>query len=198
MCFKFETLFQKRNIYIFVVYFIYFMDKKKVIETLFDKKVIKILRLFINNPQTQYYLREVARISKVSPASTFRILQTMNDLDLLQEHKVKHLKTYSLNESNASMFLALLGDKSSAISEFSEFIKTVSGVSSCIQHGKEDKNKVSILVVGEGINQEEIRLKVVDIKEKYDFNIIFLVLDPNQYEQMNQMGLYPGTKKHLI
>jgi hypothetical protein len=173
------------------------MDKKKVIETLFDKKVIKILRLFINNPDNDYYLREIARISKVSPTSTFRILSSMKDLDLLLEKKDKHLKTYSLIQENAGMFIDLLGDKKSAIQEFAEFIKTVGGVKSCMLHGKEEKDKASILIVGEGVNQEKIRSQTLLIKEKYDFNIIFLVMDPMQYEQMLQMGLYPGKKTTL-
>jgi hypothetical protein len=46
------------------------MDKKRIVEALFDKKIIKILRLFINNPDKTYYLREISRITKVPPAST--------------------------------------------------------------------------------------------------------------------------------
>lgn len=173
------------------------MNKKKVIETLFDKKVIKILRLFINNPDSEYYLREIARISKVSPASTYRIISSMKDLELLEERRDKHLKTYILNQDNAGMFIDLLGDKKSAIQEFAQFIKDVDGVRSCIMHGKEEKDKASILVVGTDIDQEVIRSQTINIKEKYDFNIIFLVLDPVQYDQMLQMGLYPGKKTVL-
>lgn len=173
------------------------MEKKKIIETLFDKKVVKILRLFINNPDTNYYLREISRIVKVSPASTFRILQSMKELELIEEKKLKHLKTYNLNESNASIFFDLLEDKRSAIQEFTEFIKKVQGVKKAILHGKEEKDKASVLVVGEAIDQNTIRDKVLEIKQKYAYNLIFLVLDSDQYDQMSEMGLYPGKKKVL-
>lgn len=170
------------------------MEKKQIIETLFDQKVIKILRLFINNPLEEYYLREIAKITRVPPASTYRILNNMLDLELIEEHKNKHLKTYTLNEPNTRIFSELLEDKRSAIQEFTDFIKTVRGVDLVILHGKEEKDKASMLVVGSDIDREAIRVNTLEIKEKYKFNIIHLILAPDQYEQMLSMGLYPGKK----
>lgn len=170
------------------------MDKKQVLETLFDKKVIKVLRLFINNPENEYYLREIAKVTKVPPATTFRILGTMKDLELITERRQKHLKTYRLNPENTSMFSSLLEDKQSALQEFTEFIKTQPEVELAVLHGKEEKDKASVLIVGESMNQEAIRLKSVEIREKYGFNIIYLLLSSYQYDQMVNMGLYPGKK----
>ena len=174
------------------------MDKKKVVETLFDKKVIKILRLFINNSENSYYLREISRISKVSPASTYRILSSMKELELIKEIKVKHLKTYKLVKDNAGIFSDLVEDKRTAIQEFTDFVKKIEGVQKIILHGKEEKDKASVLLVGDYIDQEAVRTIVVELKEKYNFNLIYLVLDPMQYEQMSSMGLYPGQKTILF
>ena len=174
------------------------MDKKKVIETLFDKKIIKILRLFINNPDKELYLREISKLTKVSPASTYRILKLLKELELVYEEKTKYLKTYFLNRQNAAMFAELLEDKRSALQEFSDFIKGISGVNMVVLHGNEEKDKASILIVGEDIDKESIRLKVLDIKGKYAFNIIHLILGSEQYNQMLSMGLYPGKKVVLF
>lgn len=170
------------------------MDKRKVFETLFDDKIIKILRLFVNNPNEEYYLREISRHTKVSTATTFRIVNTMRDLELLKEQRNKHLKTYSLIAENASFFIEMLEDKRSALQEFSDFVRGVEGVDLAILHGKEEKDRVSVLVVGHEIDSEEIRSKSIELKQKYGFNIILLVLDPEQYDQMVSMGLYPGKK----
>lgn len=174
------------------------MDKKKVIESLFDPKIIKILRLFINNPSDEYYLREIAKLTRVPPASTYRILKNLLELELLEELKNKHLKTYKLNEENTRMFADLLEDKRSAIQEFTDFIKQIEGVEIVILHGKEEKDKASLLVVGSDIDRDTIRVKTLEIKEKYKFNIIHLILAPDQYEQMLSMGLYPGKKVVLF
>lgn len=170
------------------------MDKKKILETLFDKKVVKILRLLMNNPEKEFYLREIAKMTKVSPATTYRVLNTMKELDLVYEEKNRYLKVYYLNRKNTSMFADLFEDKKSAIQEFAEFMGAQQGVHMVILHGSEEKDKASVLVVGESMDQEAIRLKAVDIKEKYSFNIIYLVLGPEQYRQMLSMGLYPGKK----
>ena len=174
------------------------MNKKKVIETLFDKKVIKILRLFINNPDHEYYLREIARSVKVSPASTYRIITNMKDLNILDEKKVKHLITYKLNREGSKIFSNLLEDKVSALDEFIEFISDIPEVDEAILHGKEEKDKASVLVVGNEVDKEFIGRKVAELKEKFGFNIILLVLDPVQYSQMLSMGLYPGKKQILF
>ncbi len=174
------------------------MDKRKVLETLFDPKVIRVLRLFINNPSKEYYLREVSRLAKVPPATAYRIIKTMKELELLHEEKTKHLKTYYLNQRNAAMFFDLLEDKRSALKEFVEFIRSVEGVERVIQHGDDSENKASILVVGVDIDQESVRAKVVDIKERYGFTIIYLILAPEQYKQMLSMGLYSGRKITLV
>lgn len=170
------------------------MDRKTVVETLFDKKLIKILRLFVNNPDKEYYLREISRVTKVPLASTHRIIKQIKELDLINEKKDKYLKTYSAIPKNLDLFSNFLEDKKTALKEFSEFISGVVGVSMVIQHGEEEKEKASILVVGEDMDQNAIRDKTNEIKEKYKFNIIYLFLSPAQYEQMSSMGLYKGRK----
>ncbi|MCF7865976.1 helix-turn-helix domain-containing protein [Candidatus Woesearchaeota archaeon] len=173
------------------------MEKKEILENLFDKKIIKVLKLFINNPSEDYYLREIAKLTRVAPASVHRILKTLMSADIIREEKNKHLKTYWFNSNNSKFLIDLLEDKTSAIQEFTQFISSVSGVQMAVMHGREEKDKASILIMGDELDKDSIREKVVDIKQRYKFNIIYLVLLPDQYEQMVSMGLYPGQKKIL-
>lgn len=174
------------------------MDKKKILEGLFDKKLITVLRLFINNGGEQYYLREIEKLTKVPATTVYRILGVMKELELINETKVKHLKTYKLNVDNASFLINLLEDKTSALQEFIDLIKHMDGIEQVVLHGKEEKDKASILIIGDYVDQESLRTKIVEIKEKYDFNIIHLVLSADQYDQMQSMGLYPGKKVNLF
>lgn len=174
------------------------MDKKQVLERLFDRKIIKVLRLLINNPNREFYLREIAKLTKVSPATTFRIVKTLKELELIVEKKNKYLKVYSANQINLAMFAELLEDKSAALREFVEFASKLSGVSQIILHGEEDKDKASIIIVGEGTSSELIPPKVIEIKEKYAFSIIHMFLSPQQYSQMSSMGLITGKRVALF
>ena len=170
------------------------MNKKEILESLFDKKIIRILRLFINNSEREYYLREISKITKISLGSTHRIIQQLKRLELINEKKEKYLKTFRANQENLTIFSTLLEDKKSALQEFSEFISNVEGVNMAVLHGEEEKDKASVLIVGENLDQTKIRMKTTELKEKYDFNIIYLILVPTQYEQMLSMGLYRGRK----
>ncbi|MFA6073707.1 MAG: winged helix-turn-helix domain-containing protein [Candidatus Woesearchaeota archaeon] len=174
------------------------MDKKKILETLFDKKIIKVLRLLINNPDKEFFLREISRSAKVSPATTHRILKTLKELELVVEKKNRYLKLYSANQKNLSMFSDLLEDKSAALREFVEFISTVKGVQQVMLHGEEERDKASIIIVGEGSNQESINSKVVELKERFNFTIIYMFLSLDQYSQMSSMGLFSGRKVILF
>jgi len=173
------------------------MDKKKVLETLFDRKIIKILRLFINNPAKEFYLREISRMAKVSPATTHRILKSLKELELVLEKKDRYLKLYFANQKNLAMFSELLEDKSAALREFVEVASQVLGIKQILLHGDADKDRASIIIVGEGVNQEMINSKVVELKERFAFTIIYTLLSPDHYDQMSSMGLISGKKVTL-
>jgi DNA-binding MarR family transcriptional regulator len=174
------------------------MDKKQILEKLFDKKIIKVLRLLINNPEREFYLREIARLTKVSPATIYRIIKTLKELELVVEKRNKYLKIYSANQKNLSMFVELLEDKSVAMREFVEFMAGISGVKQIILHGEEEKDKANVIIVGVGVSQEQINSKVVEIKERFSFNLIYMFLSPDQYAQMSSMGLFSGKKVILF
>ncbi|MGV8169348.1 MAG: winged helix-turn-helix domain-containing protein [Candidatus Nanoarchaeia archaeon] len=174
------------------------MDKKKILETLFDKKIIKVLRLLINNPDREFYLREISKLTKVSPATTHRILKSLKELDLVQEKKNRYLKLYTANQKNLAMFSELLEDKSAALREFVETIQVVQGVQQIILHGEGDKDKANVIIVGDEAGKEAVNSKVVEIKERFNFTIIYMLLSPEHYEQMSSMGLFSGKKVILF
>jgi DNA-binding transcriptional ArsR family regulator len=174
------------------------MDKKQLIEKLFDKKMIKILRLLINNPEKEFYLREISRQTKVPVATTFRIIKLLKEVELIDEKKNKYLKVYRANQKNISVFSELLEDKSSALREFVDYVSKLSGISQLILHGEEYKDKASIFIIGTNSDHEAINVKAVEIKEKFAFNIIHTFLSQNQYEQMTSMGLFSGKKVNLF
>jgi DNA-binding transcriptional regulator YhcF (GntR family) len=174
------------------------MDKKVILEQLFDKKLIKILKIFINNSEEEYYIREIAKQTRVPVATTFRIIIKLKELNIINENKIKKFKLYSLNKENSKFLSDFLEDKQSALTEFVEQVSKLERVNSIILHGKEEKDKASILIIGENIDTDAIRQSVVSIKEKYKFSIIYLTLARIQFNQMSSMGLYPGIKQILF
>ena len=170
---------------------------RDVLEALLPSSTLKILKLFINNEDQTYYLREISKLTKVPPASTFRIIQKLVEHKILLIDYIKKFKLYRFNPENARFLVNVLQDRKSAVVEFVNSIKEFDGVQMVVLHGQEDKNRANVLVIGNNMDVESIKRNSVYIGEKYKFNIILLTLVPDQYNQMASMGLYPGKKKIL-
>lgn len=174
------------------------VQNRELLEALISPSTLKILKLFINNEDQQYYLREIAKVTRIPPATTYRVLQHLTDIGLVDVSVIKRFKLYSLNIDNSRFLVDILQDRKSAVMEFVNSIKSFDGVQMVVLHGKEEKDKASVLVIGNGMDIESIKRNGVYMSDKYKFNIILLVLSPDQYNQMSSMGLYPGKKKILF
>lgn len=153
------------------------------------------MRTLFQHSEQEYYLRELAKASRVSPASTYRILQKLSDKQIIESRKVKKLTLYKWK---ANEFLeSIIGDKKSAIQEFVDDISKLEGIKEIVLHGAEKKDKASILIIG---NAEPTAISNCEtrIREKYEFSILSTQLLESQYEQMSSMGLFPGQKKTLF
>ncbi len=170
------------------------MSNKEILEGLIDENILKVLKVFINNPDQKFYLRELAKKARVPPATTYRILRKLLKLDLIVESNVKKFKFYGLHESNADFLVDILADRKNAVQAFVDLIKNDPGISLVVLHGREEKTKANILVIGEDVDQDLVRSAALEVRQKFGFNIIHLTLDPEQYNQMSSMGLYPGKK----
>lgn len=171
---------------------------RELLEALISPSTLKILKLFINNEDQRYYLREVSKLTRIPPATTYRVLNNLTNLGLIDMEQIKRFKLYSLNSNTSRFLMDILQDRKSAVIEFVTSIKSFDGVAMVVLHGKEEKDKANVLVIGTGLDIESIKRNAVYMSDKFKFNIILLVLSPDQYNQMSSMGLYPGRKKILF
>ena len=175
------------------------METVDVLEQLFDNKILSVLQLFVENENNQYYLREIAKLTKVSPATTYRILNKLVDLNVLEIQEIKTLKQYILSKNKKTEFLKTVIKKEKRVVDmFVDRIKSLEGIEKIILHGKQTNKKANVLVLGSNVDATQIKLISSEIKEKYDFTILSLTLTNEQYEQMSAMGLYSGEKQVLF
>jgi hypothetical protein len=175
------------------------VESEKLLESLFDRKILLIMRFFLNRRGQQFTLKEISKSTKVPLASTYRILIKLLELDILSKNKIKHLKLYTLNQNDKTTYLdSLLEKKKTIIDEFVEAVSKLDGLKEILLYGKEEKDKANVLVIGEGIKPESVREVIVNIKQKYNFTMTHLLLTEDQYTQMAAMNLYPGKKQLLF
>ena len=72
----------------------------------------------------------------------------------------------------------------------------ITGINKIILHGKASKNKANLILIGENIVLPKVKQVCSEIKAK-GFNLSFIPLAPDQYQQMMKMGLYSGEKTVL-
>ncbi len=173
-------------------------EPAKLLEGLFDRKKLTIIKHLLDHQEQEFGVRELAKATRVPPATTHRILQTLLRMGLARERRVKHVKLYGLQESKASAFLdELLAVKKTAIEAFVEAASALPGVEEILQHGKASKEKANLLVIGNGLDTAALSRLVGEIKERFRFTILHMTLSPEQYGQMSSMGLYAGEKERL-
>ena len=179
----------------------YFRDEKPedVLEQLIDSKVVSVLKVLFSDKEKQFYLKETSEEAMVPMATTFRILQRLKDLSLVDEIKIGKFKVYSAADNERVAFLDnLIKGEKKALKMFVDSTKEISGVSSIILQGKDSDTKANIIIIGEDVSSDPLKQLTYDIKEKYNFMISYLVLPQFQYDQMVEMGLYSGQKKVLF
>lgn len=174
------------------------MEPTQLLEELFDKKLISILRFFISTPEEEFYLREISSKTKVPVATTFRIINQLVKLQIIKLHQIKKTKLYSWAKNKNTKFIEsiLLEEKKTILEAFIEKIMHQE-ISMIILHGKETKDKSNLLIIGNNLDLNRINTAASEIREKENYNIITLTLAPEQYNQMSSMGLFPEKKTIL-
>jgi DNA-binding transcriptional ArsR family regulator len=175
------------------------VDNGDILEQLFDTKILRILRLFIENEDSYFYLREVAVKAKVSPATTYRTISKLIRLEVIALDEVKTLKQYRLATNKKTDFLKTIIKKDKrAIDIFVERVKDLPGVDMVLMHGKQKDGKANILVLGKDVDANQVKAISYEVKDQFGFTILSLALSHEQFDQMSQMGLYSGEKSVLF
>ena len=172
------------------------MVKKEVLGKLIDTKTAAILNVILNS-QEELYLKEIALKSGVSITSTFRILQELQKLGILKRREWKTSKVYSCEKNEKVDFLKeLFQEELDGLKEFLTATRELPGVQNIILHGAKRKGKANVLLIGENIEANKVEEVCSQLREK-GYELSYLTLTKNQYDQMSKMGLYSGEKKVL-
>jgi len=174
------------------------MENLKILESLFDRKKLKILKLLLQEKDKKFYLRELSKQTGVPIATTFRIINQLVSLDLVQIIMISKFKLYTLIDNENTQFLeSFLKEGKRIVQYFVDEVTKLAAVEAVILHGKETEEKANVLLIGEGIDANEVKRICGIIKEQYNFTVSALALTKEQFAQMSTMGLYSGEKKVL-
>lgn len=165
------------------------MASKNILEDFFDKKELAILKLFLFDQSSQFYLREVSKKTRVPIATTFRIIAKLKTLNIVQETLIKKTKLYSLSENKATKTLqGLFEEKKSILEDFIGTVSKLQGVDVIFSHGEDQKNKLEVIIIGENLDIKSINEKIGEIKYKHDFTILATPVNSQQFARLVLTG----------
>ncbi len=171
------------------------MEDSKFLGELFDKKLMAIISLFLENKSTQFYLREVASKCQVSPTTTYRIINRLVQLGILNVNTINRFKFYQLSDNERVKLLENLTSKD-PIERFVSLIKDISGIKTMLLYGDRQPEYANIIIIGEA-NRDEVHRAAERVKSEFGFSVRHLSFSLEQFDQMSAMGLYPQRKKVL-
>ena len=68
------------------------------VSNLIDIKTLRVVRLFLNNPDEIYHIQKISKNAKVPLGTTFRLMQKMTKEEIVKTIPVGKLKLYQLNK----------------------------------------------------------------------------------------------------
>jgi len=70
----------------------------KIIRELIDEKLLRILKVFLNDPLELHHIQDISNQSKVPLATTFRAINKLTELSILEVKTISKLKLYKMNK----------------------------------------------------------------------------------------------------
>ena len=172
-----------------------------VLSGLLDEKLIKIISLFMKYPDRRFSLSEVARLSGVNGATTFRILNKIAKESLVRVVVVGKTRTYQLSKGERASSLGRIlkrdEEKIDSLDVFCNKVKELSMVKTVLLNSK-DANSAKIIVVGDYPSKHKIEKICNNIFRERRFKIDFVELTLNQYRDLRKFGTIPSGKKILF
>lgn len=174
------------------------MQRIDILGQLFDSKVLKILRLFYADEKADYYLREIAKKTGIPVATTFRIVNKLAELGIIETVQIKKFKLYKLGDNEHTRFLGqFIRKEKQALQVFITRAKAIDGINTITLQGREEKDRANVILIGANIDQAKVKELCAAIKTEFNFTITELILGEEQFKQMDSMGLFPGKKQVL-
>jgi predicted transcriptional regulator len=170
------------------------VKREELLAGIFDEKTVKIVNKLLPKKDI-FYLRELALESQVSLATTFRIVQKLLKLGLVRKETKNKFTFYYLNKDTQlfkelSMLFNI--EKPDPLKQIKEALKNLYPSDLLNVYATSGKDK-KLFIIGTNIQQSAVQSLLADAQIKTNF----MIINPDQFQQMQQMGLIPSNLKEI-
>ena len=171
-------------------------EEIKVLRELFDEKIIKIIRLFLESPNKEFYLTEISNKASVNISTTSRILKNLSQSDFIETTIMGKAKFYQLAKNRKTQILRRFLKKNEVdpVDRFIDKIKEFSRLKKVVLETR-NKDKAKVLIIGEFFPENRLRRICQEIKDQFGFTINFIRISEGQFEGLKEIKNYSLDKK---
>ncbi len=166
-----------------------------MIEQLFGSKTrVKLLQLFLRNPNRAFYVREITRKIEEQINSVRRELANLLSIGIISSQEADNKLYYEVNQKypHYKALRSIFADKKSLDSESVNLPKSgiaaklvgVGSIELLIATGKFTRDpiaEVDLLIVGD-VNRSKLQKAVKQIEDEEGFEVDYTVLYPDEFE----------------
>ncbi len=161
-----------------------------MLQKLFTSKTrVKLLTLFMMNPEREMYVREIARNTKENINAIRRELANLEGIGLLKSERRGNSKYYVVNKKMpiynelASIILKTEGVAKELQDSLSEIGVEIAFIYGSFASGKAGVDSdVDIFIIGE-VNEDELIIKIRDVEKKLSREINYVLFTVKEFEE---------------
>jgi len=164
----------------------------EILENLFHSKVeVKILRLFLNNPEEGYLAFEVAKKIKTSMPAARKEINNLSKIKFLIKRKKSNKTYFYVNQSFVfydELKKLIFKSNPTSVDKIASQVMKLGQIRFMLVSGvflNSDKGKVDILIVGEHINRSKLKnfLSNVEAEVGRGINYVCMSMDEFRYRK---------------
>jgi len=167
---------------------------KEILEQLFDSLVkVRLLKLFLRNPDSIFGLSEIAKKIKGNPSICRRQINKLESIDFINSKIKKKKKSYSINKDfdfyNELRTLVLKSSPASK-KKILKRLKDLGRINLAILSGifiDAENTRVDLLVVGDSIKQKKLSNFLKDLEAEIGKEIDYVVLSTQDFKYRYEM-----------
>jgi len=162
-----------------------------MLEKLFTSKTrVKLLNLFLINPETEFYVREIARITEENTNAIRRELQNLEDIGLLLSEKKGNLKYYAINKkmpiyTELTNIILKTGGVGRTLSENLTRLGSIEAAfiyGSFASGSAGSKSDIDLFIIGQ-VHEDELIRCIEKLEKKLCREINYVLFTPAEFSQ---------------
>ncbi|MFH1611984.1 MAG: winged helix-turn-helix domain-containing protein [bacterium] len=167
---------------------------KEILEQLFDSPVkVKLLKLFLRNPDQSFSITEIAKRVKCGSSPCRRELKKLSDIRLLSIHTRAKKKIYQVNpvfDFYGELRTLVLKSSPTSKKKLLKKLRSISGIKLVITAGvllNNEVARVDMLVVGDNVSKKRIANLLTDLEADVGKELDYVLMNTEEFEYRFEM-----------